>query len=214
MVLIDRAASEHKRRRKKGTRLSRSRKPVTTLRGITWETSDTARVSTTGEKQKTDRMIVVPSGAHLGVFSVLQRLRSVILTSLPLSAVSPLCRGRNGRLSSRGRCQSPMQRAKRHRSTMYILLVLRERASSVRFLCFCFSIEFILRLSFSLFVCHRCHIAFLGRDVISLFPLGAVCFVSLSPLPFRSVQRANVYPLGVLVFLGGLASISYCVSRV
>ena len=153
-------------------------------------------------------MIVVPLGAHLGVFSVLQRLRSVILTSLPLSAVSPLRRGRNGRLSSRGRCQSPVQRAKRHRSTMYILLVLRERASSVRFLCFCFSIEFILRLSFSL-----CRIAFLERDVISLFPLGAVCFVSLSPLPFRSVQRANVYPLGVLVFLGGLASISYCVSR-
>ena len=115
----------------------------------------------------------------------------MILTSLPLSAVSPLCRGRNGRLSSRGRCQS------------YILLVLRERAPSVRFLCFCFSIEFILRLAFSLFVCHRCHIAFLGRDVISLFPLGAVCFVSFSPLPFRSVQRANVYPLGVLVFLGG-----------
>ena len=155
------------------------------------------------EKQKTDRMIVVPLGAHLGVFSVLQRLRSVILTSLPLSAVSPLCRGRNGRLSSRGRCQSPVQRAKKHRSTMHILLVLRERASSVRFLCFCFSIEFILRLAFSLFVCHRCHIAFLGRDVISLFPLGAVCFVSFSPLPFRSVQRANVYPLGVLVFLGG-----------
>ena len=126
----------------------------------------------------------------------------MILTSLPLSAVSPLCRGRNGRLSSRGRCQSPVQRAKKHRSTMYILLVLRERASSVRFLCFCFSIEFILRLSFSLFVCHRCHIAFFGRDVISLFHLGAVCFVSFSPLPFRSVQRANVYPLGVFVFGG------------
>ena len=142
-------------------------------------------------------MIVAPLGAHLGVFSALQRLRSVILTSLSLSAVSPLCRGRNGRLSSRGRCQSPVQRAKRHRSTMYILLVLRERASSVRFLCFCFAIEFILRLAFSLFVCHRCHNAFFGRDIISLFPLGAVCFVSFSPLPFCSVQRANVYPLGV-----------------
>ena len=142
-------------------------------------------------------MIVAPLGAHLGVFSVLQRLRSVILTSLPLSAVSPLCRGRNGRLSSRGRCQSPVQRANKHRSTMYILLVLRERASSVRFLCFCFAIEFILRLAFSLFFRHRCHNAFLGRDVISLFRLGAVCFVSFSPLPFRSVQRANVYPLGV-----------------
>ena len=36
-----------------------------------------------------------------------------------------------------------------------------------------------------------------GRDVISLFPLGAVRFVSFSPLPFCSVQCANVYPLGV-----------------
>ena len=142
-------------------------------------------------------MIVVPLGVHLGVFSVLQRLRCVILTSLPLSAVSPICRGRNGRLSSRGRCQSPVQRAKKHRSTMYILLVLRERASSVRFLCFCFAIELILRLMFSLFVCHRCHNAFPAREVISLFSLGAVCFVLFSPLPFRSVQRANVYPLGV-----------------
>ena len=49
-VLIDRGASEHKRRRTKGTRLSRNGKPVTTLRGITWETSDTTRVSTTGRK--------------------------------------------------------------------------------------------------------------------------------------------------------------------
>ena len=49
-VLIDRGASEHKRRRREGTRLSRNGKPVTTLRGITWETSDTTRVSTTGRK--------------------------------------------------------------------------------------------------------------------------------------------------------------------
>ena len=37
-VLIDRAASGHKRRRNKGTTLSRSRKPVSTLRGITSKT--------------------------------------------------------------------------------------------------------------------------------------------------------------------------------
>ena len=139
-------------------------------------------------------MIVAPLGAHLGVFSVLQRLRPVILTSLPLSAVSPLCRGRNGRLSSRGRCQSPVQRAKKHRSTMYILLVLREVCA---FSLFCFALEFILRLAFSLFVFYRCHIAFLGRDVNSLLRLGAARFVLFSPLPFRSVQRANVYFLGV-----------------
>ena len=41
-------------------------------------------------------MIVVPLGAHVGVFSVLPRLRSVILTSLP-----PLI------------CQSPLPRSKR-----------------------------------------------------------------------------------------------------
>ena len=45
-------------------------------------------------------------------------------------------------------------------------LVLRERASSGRF--FLFAIEFISRLAFSVFVCHRCHFAFLRRDIISL----------------------------------------------
>ena len=96
MVLIDRAASEHKRRRKKGTRLSRSRKPVTTLRGILGKPKTRRHESRRRrEKQKTVRMIVVPLGAHLGVFSVLQRLRSVILTSLPpLSCQSPLPRSK------------------------------------------------------------------------------------------------------------------------
>ena len=31
-----------------------------------------------------------------------------------------------------------------------------------------FAIEFISRLAFSMFVCHRCHNAFLRRDIISL----------------------------------------------
>ena len=115
-------------------------------------------------------MIVAPLGAHQGVFSVLQRLRSVILTFLPLSAVSPLCRGRNGRLSSRGRCQSPVQRAKTHRSTMYILLVLRERASSVRFLC--------LGLPSSLYCAWR-FLCLLAIDVILRFSgvTSFLCFV-------------------------------------
>ena len=40
-------------------------------------------------------MIVVPLGAHLGVFSILPRLRSVVLTSLPaLSCQSPLSRSK------------------------------------------------------------------------------------------------------------------------
>ena len=42
-----------------------------------------------------NRMIVVPLGAHVGVFSVLPRLRSVILTSLPpLSCQSSLPRSK------------------------------------------------------------------------------------------------------------------------
>ena len=40
-------------------------------------------------------MIVVPLGAHVGVFSVLPRLRSMVLTSLPaLSCQSPLPRSK------------------------------------------------------------------------------------------------------------------------
>ena len=121
----------------------------------------------------------------------------MILTSLPpLSCQSPLPRSKRQTLLAWA-ASVPGAERKKHRSTMYILLVLRERASSGRFLCFCFALEFILRLALSLFVYHRCHIAFLRRDVSSLFPLGAVRFVSFSPLPFRSVQRANVYPLGV-----------------
>ena len=147
-------------------------------------------------------MIVAPLGAYLGIFSVLQRLRSVILTSLPLSAVSPLCRGRNGRLSSRGRCQSPVQRAKKHRFTMYILLVLRERASSVRFLClglpsssYCawrflclFAIDVILRFSgvtsflcfvwgrFVLFRFRRCLFALCGARTCILWAFSLFGF--------------------------------------
>ena len=45
-------------------------------------------------------MIVLPLGAHVGVFSVLPRLRSVILTSLPaLSCQSPLPRSKKSRLT-------------------------------------------------------------------------------------------------------------------
>ena len=46
-------------------------------------------------------MIVVPLGAHVGVFSVLPRLRSVILTSLPAHS-----------------CQSPLPRSKKTRLTL------------------------------------------------------------------------------------------------
>ena len=106
-------------------------------------------------------MIVAPLGAHLGVFSVLQRLRSVILTFLPLSAVSPLCRGRNDRLSSRRRCQSPVQRAKKtglpcisysccanvHRPCVFFVFVsLSSSYCAWRFLCL-LAIDVILRFS-------------------------------------------------------------------
>ena len=111
-------------------------------------------------------------------------------------------------------CQSPMPRSKRQtllpwaasvpgaeskKTQVYHVYPTRAARTCIlwAFSLFCFALEFILRLAFSLFVYHRCHIAFLVRDVISLFPLGAVRFVSFSPLPFRSVQRANMYPLGV-----------------
>ena len=44
--------------------------------------------------------------------------------------------------------------------------MLRERTSSGRF--FLFAIEFISRMAFSVFVCHRCHFAILQREIISL----------------------------------------------
>ena len=169
-VLIDRAASEHKRRRREGTRLSRSRKPVTTLRGITWETSDTTRVSTTGKKQNTDRMIVVPLGAHVGFFSVLPRPRSVTLTSLPpLSCQSPLPRSK--RLTLLPWAVS-VPGAETKRTQVYHVYPTVGKPNSCCANVHClgvfvlFAIEFISRLAFSVFVCHRCHIAFLRRDII------------------------------------------------
>ena len=79
---------------------------------------------------------------------------------------------------------------------MYILLVLRERASSVRFLCFCFALEFILRLAFSLFVFYRCHIAFSGVTSFLCFLWGLFVLFRFRLCLFP-LQCANVYPLGV-----------------
>ena len=116
-------------------------------------------------------MIVVPLGAHLNVFSVLPRLRSVILTSLPpLSCQSPFAEVETADSSPAGGV-SPRCKEQKHTGLPYISysrktkLVLHERASSGLFF---FAIEFISRLVFSVFVCHRCHIAFLRRDIISL----------------------------------------------
>ena len=74
--------------------------------------------------------------------------------SPPVGGDSPRCREQNNTALP---CISYSSKTK---------LVLRERASSGRFCLF--AIEFISRLAFSVFVCHRCHIAFLRCDIISL----------------------------------------------
>ena len=141
-VLIDRAASEHKRRRREGTRLSRSRKPVTTLRGITWETEDTIRVSTTGRKtqngQEDSSSVGCSPGSFLGLAKAEVRdtdfpspsqlsvpfAEVETADSPPVGGVSPRCRER---INTGLPCISYSRKIK---------LVLRERASSGRF-CFC-----------------------------------------------------------------------------
>ena len=143
-VLIDRGASEHKRRRTKGTRLSRNGKPVTTLRGITWETSDTTRVSTTGRKaqngQDDSSSVGCSRGSFLGLAKAEVRdtdfpfpsqlsVPSAEVEKNPadsplVGGVSPRCREqKNTGLP----CISYSGKTK---------LVLRERASSGRF-CVC-----------------------------------------------------------------------------
>ena len=174
-VLIDRAASEHKRRRREGTRLSCSRKPVTTLRGITWETSDTTRVSTTGRKQKTNRMIVVSLGAHLGVFSVLPRLRSVILTSPPpLSCQSPLPRSKRLTLLP---WAASVPGAESNKTQVYHVYPTLAKPNSC-----CANVH---RLSVFAFVCHRVHIAFVSFCVC--LPSMSYC---LSPASHYFIGRA------------------------
>ena len=151
-VLIDWGASEHKRRQTKGTRLSRNGKPVTTLRGITWETSDTTRVSTTRRKaqngQDDSSSVGCSPGSFLGLAKAEVRdtdFPSRSQLSVPSAEVektpadSPLVDG-----------VSPRSRERKNRGLPCISysgktkLVLRERASSGRFV----------------FVCHRVHIAF------------------------------------------------------
>ena len=217
-VLIDRGASEHKRRRTKGTRLSRNGKPVTTLRGITWETSDTTRVSTTGRKaqngQDDSSSVGCSRGSFLGLAKAEVRdtdFPSPSQLSVPSAEVeknpadSPLVGGVSPRCREQKNtglpCISYSGKTK---------LVLRERALSGRFLSL-FAIEFISRLAFSVFVCHRCcRIAFLGRDVCSLFCLGSVCLVWFSSWFVCSVLRECVSS-GLFLYLG-LPSMSYCLS--
>ena len=149
-VLIDRAASERSRR--EGMGLSRSRKPVTTLRGITWETSNTTRVSTTRRKaqngQEYSSSVGCSRGSFLGLANAEVRdtdFPSPSQLSVPSAEVektpadSPLVDGVSPRCRERKNtglpCISYSGKTK---------LVLRERASSGRFV----------------FVCHRVHIAF------------------------------------------------------
>ena len=143
------------------------------------------------------------------------KLRPVVLTSLPaLSCQSPLPRSKRLALfpwaASVPGAESKKTQVYHVYPTLGKQLVLRERALSGRFLSL-YAIEFISRLAFSVFVCHRCcRIAFLGRDVCSLFFLGAVCLVWFSSWFLCSVLRKCVYS-GHFLYLG-LPSMSYCLS--
>ena len=149
-------------------RLSRSRKPVTTLRGITWETSDTTRVSTTGRKaqngQDDSSSVGCSRGSFFGLAKAEVRDKDFPFPSqlsVPSAEVeknpadSPLVGGVSPRCREQKNtglpCISYSGKTK---------LVLRERASSGR-LCFClpsssyrvwrflclFAIDVILRFS-------------------------------------------------------------------
>ena len=168
-------------------------------------------------------MIVVPLGAHVGVFSVLPRLRSMILTSLPaLSCQSPLPRSKRLTLlpwaASVPGAESKQTQvyhvyptlgkpnsccANVHCLGVFLLCLPSSSYRVWRFLCL-FAIDVVvLRFSvvtfalysvwvlfvsfgfclglfalccanvcplgiFFIWVCHRCHIAFLRRGMISL----------------------------------------------
>ena len=119
-------------------------------------------------------MIVLPLGAHVGVYSVLPRLKSVILTSLPPpSCQSPLPRSKKTRLTLLSWAASVPGGESKTTQVYHVYPTLgvqtrATRACIVWAFLFLFAIEFISRLAFSVFVCHRCHIAFLRRDIISL----------------------------------------------
>ena len=162
-------------------------------------------------------MIVVPLGAHVGVFSVLPRLRSVILTSLPpLSCQSPLPKSKKTRLTLLSWTASVPGAESEKTQVYHVYPTLGKQNSccaNVHRLgvLFLFAIEFISRLAFSVFVCHRYYrIAFLGRDVCSLFCFYAVCLVWFSSWFVCSVLRECVSS-GLFLYLG-LPSMSYCLS--
>ena len=125
-------------------RLSRSGKPVTTLRGITWETSNTTRVSTTRRKAQNGQDDSSSVGCSPGSFLHLAKAEvrdtdfpSPSQLSVPSAEVektpadSPLVGGVSPRCREQKNtglpCISYSGKTK---------LVLRERASSGRF-CFC-----------------------------------------------------------------------------
>ena len=149
-VLIDRAASEHKRSRRGGMRLSRSRKPVTTLRSITWETSDTTRVSTTRRKAQNEQddssSVGCSPGSLLGLAKAKGRdFPSPSQLSVPSAEVeknpadSPLVGG-----------VSPRWREQKNTGLPCISYSWSSNSCYAN----------VHRLGVFVFVCHRVHIAF------------------------------------------------------
>ena len=173
-ALIDRAASEHKRSRRGGMRLSRSRKPVTTLRGITWETSDTTRVSTTGRKEQNGQddssSVGCSPGSLLGLAKA--EVRDTDFPS-PSQLSVPSAEVEKTRLTLPSWAASVPGAESKKTQVYHVYPTLgvqtrATRACIVWAFLFLFAIEYISRLAFSVFVRHRCHIAFLRRDIISL----------------------------------------------
>ena len=174
-VLIDQTASEHKRSRREGMRLSRNGKPVTTLRGITWETSDKTRVSTTRRKAQNGQDDSSSVGCSRGSFLGLAKAKvrdtdfpspsQLLVPSAEVEknpADSPLVGGVSPRCREQNNTDLPCTSYSWNSNSCCVNL---HRLGI--FVCL-FAIEFISRLAFSVFVCHRCHTAFLRRDIIVL----------------------------------------------
>ena len=149
-------------------RLSRSRQPVTTLRGITWETSDTTRVSTTRRKAQNGQDDSSSAGCSRGSFLGLAEAEfrdtdfpSRSQLSVPsaedeenpadsplVGGVSPRCREQTNTglpcLSYSGNSNSCC--ANVHRLGVFFLCLPSSSYRVWRFLCL-FAIDVILRFS-------------------------------------------------------------------
>ena len=159
-------------------------------------------------------MIVVPLGAHLGVFSVLPRLRSVVLTSLPaLSCQYPLPRSKRLALLP---WAASVPGAESKKTQIYHVYPTLRKPNSCYANVHCLGVFFLCLPSSSyrvwrflcLFAIDVVVIAFLDRDVCSLFCVGAGCLVWFSSWFVCSVLRECVSS-GHFLYLGLSSMLSF-----